>query len=108
MQIKNTFFVILFIFMNSISFSQSITLGLVGDYPFTGNALDYTSYGNNCILHGATLTTGRNGLPNTAYQLNGTSDYIEVLDQSSLDFNTDMTLNIVFMLGRFYKQSLSI
>jgi len=100
---KAKYFLIFYVLnlLTFTSFSQSITLGLVGDYPFSGNALDYTSYGNNCVLHGATPTTGRNGQPNTAYQLNGTSDYIEVLDQPSLDLNTDMTLNIVFMLEDF-------
>ncbi len=54
-------FVILFIFMNSNGFSQSISLGLVGDYPFSGGALDLSGCNNNCIVHGPTLTTGRNG-----------------------------------------------
>ena len=47
----------------------------VAYFPFSGNAND--SMGNyNATVYGATLTKDRNGLTNSAYSFNGTSDYI--------------------------------
>mgnify|MGYP003705023249 CR=1 FL=1 len=43
------------------------TNGLIGWYPFNGNANDYSNSTNNGIVTGATLTTDRNNLNNSAY-----------------------------------------
>jgi hypothetical protein len=53
------------------------TTGLVGWYPFTGNANDVVG-SNNGTSMGATLTTDRFGNADCAYSFNGTSDYIWV------------------------------
>jgi hypothetical protein len=53
------------------------TNGLVGWWPFNGNANDETGNGNNGTVNGATLTTDRNGLANKAYSFNGASNYID-------------------------------
>ena len=45
--------------------------------PFDGNADDISGNGNNGIVYGATLTTDRNGNPNSAYQFNGVDSYID-------------------------------
>jgi hypothetical protein len=42
--------------------------GLVGYWPFNGNANDESGNGNNGTVNGATLTTDRNGNANSAYQ----------------------------------------
>ena len=52
--------------------------GLVGYWPFNGNANDASGNGNNGIVNGATLTTDRFGNSNSAYSFDGTSAYIEV------------------------------
>src|SRR5256886_9986174 len=52
--------------------------GLIAWYPFTGNANDASTNGNNGTVMGAQLTTDRNGVPNQAYLFNGTTDYINV------------------------------
>ena len=49
---------------------------LVGYWPFNGNANDASGNCNNGIVNGATLTTDRFGIPNSAYSFNGTSNYI--------------------------------
>jgi concanavalin A-like lectin/glucanase superfamily protein/immunoglobulin I-set domain protein len=52
--------------------------GLIAYYPFTGNANDASTNGNNGTIVGAQLTTDRNGNPNQAYLFNGTSDYVNI------------------------------
>ena len=68
-----------------ISFTQFIhaqvptyvpTNGLVGYWPFKGNANDATTNGNNGFVNGATLTADKNGNSNSAYSFNGTSNNI--------------------------------
>ena len=45
----------------------SLAQGLVAYYPFTGNANDLSGNANNGQVVGATLTTDRKGLANSAY-----------------------------------------
>jgi hypothetical protein len=56
-----------------------LTNGLVAYYPFNGNANDAVGT-NNGTVYGATLTTDRFGIPNSAYSFNGTSAYIETVN----------------------------
>jgi len=63
--------------------AQVPTGGLVAFYPFSGNANDSSGNGINGTLNGCTLTTDRFGRPNSAYQFNGSSDYILVNNSSS-------------------------
>jgi hypothetical protein len=53
------------------------TNGLVGYWPFNGNANDVSSNGNNGTVNGATLTTDRFGNNNSAYNFDGVNDYIQ-------------------------------
>jgi len=55
------------------------TNGLVGWWPFNGNANDESGNGNNGTVNGATLTTDRNGIANKAYSFDGLDDYINIL-----------------------------
>ncbi|MBP6091804.1 MAG: LamG domain-containing protein, partial [Crocinitomicaceae bacterium] len=63
------------ILIASLSFAQipsyMPTTGLVGWWPFNGNANDESGNGNNGTVNGATLTTDRNGVLNKAYSFNG-------------------------------------
>jgi Concanavalin A-like lectin/glucanases superfamily/Secretion system C-terminal sorting domain len=56
--------------------SGSLTQGLVGYWPFCGNANDDSGNGNNGTVNGATLTTDRFGNTNSAYNFDGQNDYI--------------------------------
>jgi hypothetical protein len=60
------------------------TNGLVGWWPFNGNANDESGNGNNGVVNGATLTTDRFGNTNKAYSFDGINDYINVLYSNSL------------------------
>jgi hypothetical protein len=75
------------------SVSGSLTNGLVGYWPFCGNANDDSGNGNNGVVNGATLTTDRFGNANSAYNFNGTSDFIKVLDNDLLDLTQNLTLS---------------
>ena len=72
--------IFLFLLMSLFSMAQSIDLknGLVGYYPFNGNANDESGNRNNGSVIGASLTSDRNGNPNSAYFFNGRSDYISI------------------------------
>ena len=52
------------------------TNGLVGWWPFNGNATDESINTNDGTVNGATLTADRFGNANSAYSFNGTSNYI--------------------------------
>jgi hypothetical protein len=62
---------ILFALITTLGYSQVPnyvpTNGLVGWWPFNGNANDESGNGNNGTVNGATLTTDRNGVANKAY-----------------------------------------
>ena len=53
------------------------TNGLVGWWPFNGNANDESGNGNNGTVNGATLTADRNGKANSAYSFDGVDDFIQ-------------------------------
>ena len=52
------------------------TTGLVGYWPFCGNANDESGNANNGTVNGATLTTDRFGNTNSAYNFDGINDNI--------------------------------
>jgi hypothetical protein len=64
---------------------------LAAYYPFNGDAHDASGNGNDGVVTGATLTTDRFGNPASAYQFNGSNDYIRAEYSSSLSFRQDMT-----------------
>jgi hypothetical protein len=64
-----------------------LNTGLVGWWKFDGNANDSSGKGSNGTVNGATLTTGHTGVANTAYSFNGSTDYIGLTFNSSLQVN---------------------
>jgi hypothetical protein len=68
--------------------------GLVGYWPFCGNAIDESGNGNNGTVNGATLTNDRFGNVNSAYDFDGVDDFIEVNDSPDLQIsNTNFALS---------------
>jgi hypothetical protein len=63
------------------------TTGLVGWWPFNGNANDESVNGNNGFVNGPILTTDRFGNSNKAYSFDGVNDNINPL-QNNLPFGT--------------------
>jgi len=60
----------------SSTLPSNLQNGLVGYWPFCGNANDASGNGNNGTVNGATLTTDRFGNSNSAYSFDGVNDYI--------------------------------
>jgi hypothetical protein len=65
--------------------AQLVTNGLIAYYPFNGNANDASSNGNNGIVYDAILTSDRFGNTSSAYSFDGIDDYIEIVDNASLN-----------------------
>lgn len=61
------------------------TNGLVGWWPFNGNANDESGNGNHGTVNGATLTADRNGKANNAYSFDGVNNFIKILNSTSLN-----------------------
>lgn len=68
------------------------TSGLVGYWPFTGNANDLSGNGFNGSVNGAVLTTDRFGTANNAYNFDGSNDEIVITHNSSFNF-TQFTIS---------------
>jgi hypothetical protein len=69
-------------YLSSLS-AKSISDGLIGYWPFNGNAND-ESGNSDGVVNGPTLTTDRFGSANSAYNFDGINDFIRVLDNSTL------------------------
>ena len=61
---------------------------LVADYPFNGNANDASGNGHHATVYGATLTADRFGNPNSAYDFDGSDDYINTFTTFDYPFRT--------------------
>lgn len=71
--------------------AQAVKTGLIGYWPFNGNANDESVNHNNGSVTGATLTKDRFGNSNSAYQFDGNADYIDCGDSSNLFISTNTT-----------------
>ena len=71
---------------------SNLQQGLVGYWPFCGNANDESGNGNDGTVNGATLTEDRFGNDNAAYFFDG-NDWIVVPDNNSLDITQELTLS---------------
>jgi hypothetical protein len=69
------------------------TNGLVGWWPFNGNANDESGNGNNGTVNGVTLTQDRNGNSNSAFSFDGINDFIGLNLLSTLNNQTYATFS---------------
>ena len=67
--------------------------GLIGYWPFNGNANDESGNGNNGTVNGASLTDDRYGDSNSAYYFDGVNDYIDCGD-SLLGATTTQSITV--------------
>jgi hypothetical protein len=70
------------------------TNGIVGWWPFNGNANDESGNGNNGNVNGATLTTDRFGVISKAYSFDGVDDQIDIQNSNNLNFTNTFTISI--------------
>ena len=61
-----------------VSLPSNLQQGLVGYWPFCGNANDESGNGNDGVVNGATLTEDRFGNAGKAYGFDGETDFIEI------------------------------
>ena len=73
------------------------TNGLVGWWPFNGNANDESGNGNNGTVNGATLTADRNEFSNSAYNFDGVNDFIQFNTTNLPNLKSDRTISIWFL-----------
>ena len=77
------------------------TNGLVGYWPFNGNAIDESVNANDGTVNGATLTSDRNGAVDNAYSFDGVNDFISVAHSNSLTFNQNqLSISVwIYVIG---------
>lgn len=80
-------FTILFVIVSFCAFSQVPTNGLVGYWPFNGNANDESGNNNNGVISGVTLDDDRFGNTQSSYLFDGVDDAITIHVNSMLQFN---------------------
>jgi hypothetical protein len=83
-----------------------LTTGLVGHYPFTGDANDQSGNQLNGTVFGASLTTDRKGNPNSAYSFNGINNYISIQDNDILDFEAGQDFSISVWVSVKFPQAI--
>jgi hypothetical protein len=79
------------------------TNGLVGYWPFNGNANDESGNGNNGTVNGATLTSDRFGISDRAYSFDGVSNVINITGSNTLN-----SLTAISISSWIFKQSNSV
>ena len=76
------------------------TNGLVGYWPFNGNANDESGNNNNGTVNGATLTNDRNGVANKAYSFDGLNDNILINNNFFNNGWSEFTVSIWYNLNQ--------
>ena len=65
--------------------------GLVAHYPFSGNAEDHSDNGHHLTVNGATLSTDRFGMNESAYLFDGKDDFLFTdIDDRKGDFSLSL------------------
>ena len=76
--------------------------GLVGWWPFNGNANDGSGNGNNGTVNGATLTSDRFGNANMAYSFDGINDYVSTYRSGYTSFSISLWYKLPFSNATVY------
>lgn len=99
MKLKNLLLTIAATFgMTALIMAQNVpnyvpTNGLVGWWPFNGNANDESGSNNSGIANGATLSTDRFNIPNKAYEFSGNNQYIVISNPSYYTINQSISIS---------------
>lgn len=82
---------------NWVAGHNCISNNLVAYYPFNNNANDESGNGNHGVLHNSPISTAdRFGKANSAYQFNGTNQYISIPNNSNLNIAEGESYSISF------------
>ena len=99
MKIKNLLMIAITAFGIATTASAQVpnyvpTNGLVGWWPFNGNANDESGNGNNGTVNGATLATDRFGAVDKAYDFDGVDDIIIVTNENNFDLQQGISISV--------------
>ena len=73
---------------------SNLQSGLIGYWPFTGNANDASGNGNNGTVTGATLMADRFGNPNAAYNFSGSNQFITCPNINAINGLSSATFSV--------------
>ncbi|MEP1096196.1 MAG: IPT/TIG domain-containing protein [Cyclobacteriaceae bacterium] len=82
--------------------------GLIGFYPFDGNANDESGSGLHGVSNGATLVTDRFGNQNQAYSFDGVDDYIDMGNPTELQISDQITVGLWTRSSSFVKNRMLV
>ena len=85
------------------------TQGLVGYWPFNGNANDESGNGNNGVIMNSNLCQDRFGIENSSFDFNSIDNqenYIRCLNSESFNFNT-YTISVWFNIDDSFPQNVN-
>ena len=82
----------LILLTNIASAQVDLSLGLRAYYPFSGNANDVSGNNNNPVFNNATLTADRNGIANSAYHFDGSTNYMRIINNPSINMTNKMSI----------------
>ena len=83
----------------SADLPANLQTGLVGYWPFCGNANDESGNGNNGTVNGATLTTDRFGNQDSAYIFEINDSFINIGSDNLLQFSNDFSYSVKFLVN---------
>ncbi len=79
---------------NCPTFPASLAQGLVGYWPFCGNANDESGNSHDGTIYGGVaLRTDRFGQPNSAFQFNGIDGFIEIANSNNMNYPLGYSLS---------------
>lgn len=73
-------------------------------YPFNGNANDESGNSNNGTVSGAGLISDRFNSANSAYSFDGNNDFIQIPNNSLLNFQNSITVNFWINIDSFFER----
>jgi hypothetical protein len=83
-------------------FSSWQTGTLVAYYPFNSNTKDASGFHHDGTAHGGSYTSDRFGNPSSAYLFDGSTVSIDVPNDSALNFQSGITINMWMKVHAFY------
>jgi hypothetical protein len=83
---------------NCLTLPSNLQQGLVGYWPFCGNALDESGNGNHGTVNGATLTTDRFGSNGNSFQFDGLNDWINMPSGNNPSLNVTGSFTLGFWI----------
>jgi hypothetical protein len=101
--LMKTTFLIIALLISCSCYSQS-SLGLVAHWDMNGSANDVSGNGHNGHLNNVVPTTGKDGLPNTAYYFNGVNSSITAGYLPDLNL-TQFSICAIVKVAGFYRGS---